>query len=398
MDSTRSGAARSRRPKLAALSGIRIVAAMHIYLFHLKQAHDAGLLTFRAFGMLPAPLAWLLARGCVSTGFFFVLSGFLMAYAYLDADGLPKVADRAFWRARFRRLYPLYLVSLLLLLPAPALLPITPKNLSLAETLGGVATSLTLTQAWFPAFALFWNAPAWALSAFAAFYAAFPAFARATSRLGPRGLLRLAVGLSFASLLPMAAYMLIDPRGDALTATAITRGGFWLNLLRFNPLSWLPQFLAGVALGRLFAIGVDSGQIAIADHPSHTPATGDAATAFALGVLMFAPSIPYVMIRHGLLTPLYLLILWDLGRGRGALAYVASGRLLGRLSEASFGLFALQMPVGVWFMYLTLVGPNGTTAHLIGMIAATLGTSVLWSEVVQKPVRARVKASRVATA
>lgn len=398
MDSTSSGVAALRRPKLASLSGIRIVAALHIYLFHLKQAHDAGLLTFRAFGMLPAPLAWLLARGCVSTGFFFVLSGFLMAYANLDADGLPKVADRAFWMGRFRRLYPLYLVSLLLLLPAPALLPITPKHLSPVETLGGVATSLTLTQAWFPAFALFWNAPAWALSAFAAFYAVFPAFARATRRLGPRGLLRLAVGLSFASLLPMAAYMLIDPYGDARTATAITLGGFWLNLLRFNPLSWLPQFLAGVALGRLFAIGVDTGKIAIVDRPSPRPSIGDAATLFVLGLLMFATAIPYVAIRHGLFTPLYLLILWDLALGRGMLARVASGRLLGRLSEASFGLFALQMPVGVWFMVLTLVGPHGTTAHLVGMIAATLGASLLWSEVIQRPVRSRVKARRVATA
>ena len=397
-DATVPGVARSRRPRLAALSGIRIVAAMHIYLFHLKQAHDAGLLTFRAFGLLPAPLAWLLARGCVSTGFFFVLSGFLLAYAYLDADGQPKVADRAFWKGRFRRLYPLYFVSLLLLLPAPALLPITPKHLSPAETLGGVATSLTLTQAWFPPFALFWNAPAWALSAFAAFYAVFPAFARGMSGLGPKGLLRLAMGLAFASLLPMAAYMLIDPQGDARTATAITLGGFWLNLLRFNPLSWLPQFLAGVALGRLFAMGIDSGRIVLADRPSWRPSIGDAAAILVLGLLMFARAIPYVAIRHGLFTPLYLVILWDLGLGRGVLAKVASGRVLGRLSEASFGLFALQMPVGVWFMYLTLVGPSGTTPHLIGMIAATLGTSVLWSEAVQRPGTKRVKAARVATA
>ena len=371
---------------------------MHIYLFHLKQAHDAGILTFRAFDAMPVGLARLLTRGCVSTGFFFVLSGFLLAYAYLDVDGLPKVPDRTFWKGRFRRLYPLYFVSLLLLLPAPALLPITPKHLAPAETIGGIVTSLTLTQAWFPAFALFWNAPAWALSAFAAFYAVFPSFARSTARLGPRGLARLAIALAFASLLPMVAYMLIDPYGDARTATAITLGGFWLNLLRFNPLAWLPQFLAGVALGRLFAMGVDSGRIVIADRPSWRPSAGDAAAVAVLGLLMLAPSIPYVVLRHGLFMPVFLLILWDLGRGRGVLAGLASGRILGWLSEASFGLFALQMPVGVWFMVLTPVGPNGTTAHLVGMIVATLGASVLWAELVQRPANTRARSARIATA
>ncbi len=38
----------SWRPRLPALAGVRIFAALHIYFFHLKQAHDAGLLRFPA--------------------------------------------------------------------------------------------------------------------------------------------------------------------------------------------------------------------------------------------------------------------------------------------------------------------------------------------------------------
>ena len=40
--------------------------------------------------------------------------------------------------------------------------------------LGMVVTNLTLTQAWFPAYAIAWNSPVWALSAFAMFYTVFP--------------------------------------------------------------------------------------------------------------------------------------------------------------------------------------------------------------------------------
>jgi hypothetical protein len=104
-----------RRPKLPALTGVRIFAALHIYLFHLKQAHDAGVLTFPVIGRLPAPVANLLGRGYISTGFSFQLSGFLLAYAYLDSSGRLKTSAREFWRGRFLRLYPLYALSLLLL-------------------------------------------------------------------------------------------------------------------------------------------------------------------------------------------------------------------------------------------------------------------------------------------
>ena len=151
-----------RRPILPAMAGIRVFAAVHIYLFHVKQAHDAGLLTFSALSALPVPLANLMGRGYISTGFFFELSGFLLAYACLDSAGRLKQGLGEFWRRRFLRLYPLYFLSLLLLIPAPALLPFTARNPTPLEVVGGVATSLTLTQAWFPAFALWWNAPAWA--------------------------------------------------------------------------------------------------------------------------------------------------------------------------------------------------------------------------------------------
>ena len=266
----------SRRPRLPALAGVRIFAALHIYFFHVKQAHDSGLLSFSAISALPAPLASLVGRGHVSTGLFFQLSGFLLAYAYLDSSGRPKTTDWTFWRGRFVRLYPLYFLSLLLLVPAPALLPFTAKHSTTAEVASGVLSSLTLTQAWFPAFALWWNAPAWALSAFAAFYAIFPAFSRWTAGLGQRGLMGLVIALTLLSWVPAGAYMLLNPADDGWTATSITLGGPWLMALRFNPLSWLPQFLAGVALGRMFGMRVDRGKIEPGRRAGLWPSAGDA--------------------------------------------------------------------------------------------------------------------------
>ena len=141
---TRAPGISAKRPRLEAMAGVRILAALHIYLFHLKQAHDAGLLRFDALSALPPPIASLIGRGYISTGLFFELSGFLLAYAYLDSSGRLRTSDWVFWKGRFVRLYPLYFLSLLLLVPAPAL-AVHRQDPTPLEVVGGVTTSLTLT-------------------------------------------------------------------------------------------------------------------------------------------------------------------------------------------------------------------------------------------------------------
>ena len=276
-------------------------------------------------------------------------------------------------------------------------MPFTAKHSTTAEVAGGVLSSLTLTQAWFPAFALWWNAPAWALSAFAAFYAIFPAFSRWTAGLGQRGLMGLVIALTLLSWVPAGAYMLLNPADDGWTATSITLGGPWLMALRFNPLSWLPQFLAGVALGRMFGMRVDRGKIEPGRRAGLWPSAGDALALGILCLLAFARQVPYVPLRHGLLAPFSLVVINDLAHGRGLLARFLSWRGFGRLSEASFSLFALQMPAGVWFCVATLSSATGTTAHLVAMIAWTLGLAVIWSELAQRPMIERLRRGKRAS-
>jgi len=124
-------------------------------------------------------------------------------------------------------------------------------------------------------------------------------------------------------------------------------GGPWLNALRFNPLSWLPQFLSGVALGRLFSRQVDLGLVTPGSQEKPRPSAGDAVAGGLLLSLVLVPGVAYLPLRHGLLAPLTRFVIADLARGRGLLGRLLAWRWLGRLSEASFSLFALQMPAGV---------------------------------------------------
>jgi peptidoglycan/LPS O-acetylase OafA/YrhL len=384
-------AADRKAPRLPSLSGLRLWLALHIYVFHIMQAHQAGLLKFAILDALPSQFGRLLQRGFVSTGMFFQLSGLLLAYAYLDASGRPRVADREFWWNRFIRLYPLYFLSLVLLVPAPALLPITARPTSAGSLVGMVLTNLTLTQAWFPAYAIAWNAPAWALSAFAMFYAAFPIAARSIAGWDRNRLRALLIGMVLLSLSPVFAFMIVDPEGNAWTARSITVGGHWLNVLRFDPLVWLPQFLSGMVLGRLIRLRVDANGASVPNAERPWVSAGDVGVV-AVGLLLSCWSgFPYVLLRHGFLAPITLVILADLARGRGLIARVLAWPWFGRLAEASFGLFALQMPVGVWFALTTLRSSEGTTTQLVLLIAATCASAILWTEAVQRPMLHRLR-------
>ena len=87
--------------------------------------------SFRLFSQLSVPFTNVISRGFVSTGFFFQLSGFLLAYAYLKPTGRPQLSAVSFWKGRFVRLYPLYFVSLVMLAPCTGALAVHGQELDI---------------------------------------------------------------------------------------------------------------------------------------------------------------------------------------------------------------------------------------------------------------------------
>ena len=78
---------------------MRTLLAVNIMLFHFTPPHMKYLYP-------------VIDNSYVFVGFFFLLSGFVLAYNY--ADRPTPLDKRQFWRARFARLYPIYLLSLVL--------------------------------------------------------------------------------------------------------------------------------------------------------------------------------------------------------------------------------------------------------------------------------------------
>jgi peptidoglycan/LPS O-acetylase OafA/YrhL len=227
-----------------ALTGVRIIFALMVVFFHLSP--EGAWLGQAGLGQGPQWLQNLLAAGHVGVQFFFVLSGFILALTYHD---MTRDQDRAFYAARAARIYPVYLLGVVVTLPGlylgvfridaegrPALLTFVLQ----------LAATLLLLQAWFPRWALVGNGPGWSLSAETFFYGFFPRLIR-LFRMHATALLVAGVALLVAAKLVLGWYGwnasgLLLPEG-ALAAREYT---FWFNFWHFNPALHLPEFFAGM--------------------------------------------------------------------------------------------------------------------------------------------------------
>jgi peptidoglycan/LPS O-acetylase OafA/YrhL len=107
-------------------------------------------------------------QGHLAVDFFFLLSGFILAYTYVTAEGRLRGTRREFWVARIARIYPVYLLGLLL-----GLYPNLASGVHLRGLVFSAGAHIFLIHAWLPS-TLAWNRPSWSLSVGALFYAVLP--------------------------------------------------------------------------------------------------------------------------------------------------------------------------------------------------------------------------------
>jgi peptidoglycan/LPS O-acetylase OafA/YrhL len=120
------------KPIVPSLTGLRFYAAGFIVWTHTAESFAAVSPTSNA--------------GYIGMTLFFVLSGFVIHYNY--GDSLASLRPGAIWDflvARFARLYPLYLMGLLLSLAMLESWPLSDPKFWFA-----LPYYLTLTQDWFP--------------------------------------------------------------------------------------------------------------------------------------------------------------------------------------------------------------------------------------------------------
>ncbi|WP_293611350.1 acyltransferase [Ponticaulis sp.] len=161
------------RQRFDSLTGLRFLLAVWIAYFHVGHMYDHD-----GFGALPY-----LELGVARVDVFFVLSGFVLTHIYWSNRQRP-FAFGEFMVARIARIYPLYLLSLGMILGYLVLgALIGREGVFDGYTPAGLVANLTMTQSvGFPGVTS-WNFPAWAISAEFAGYLLFPFFIWVATRM-----------------------------------------------------------------------------------------------------------------------------------------------------------------------------------------------------------------------
>ncbi len=352
------------RPHLGALSGIRFFAAFNVVLFHLWNGQN--------FHLSSSFLTGIVSSGYVGVSFFFVLSGFIHAYAY-GPERVGNIGRIKFYRGRIARIYPVYLLSLVL--AAWTFFHSAPLTKLLVP---GTAV-LTMTQAWMPSTAMAWNYPSWTMSSELLFYLLFPFMAPAVARLSRRGLLILATVALVVMLAIPSIYLIIAPDGTRHVLSNF--GSNWLNTVKFNPLARLPEFVIGLALGYYFT------KSSFESFEKAKKIRGDVMAGAAIFLITltlgFSAHLPYLYLHNGGMIPMFGLLLYGLAFG-GRVSAIFSNRLFATAGDASYAMYLIQAPVFTW---LATAGVIGKPHYVAIYIAVLLLSSFLVLQFFEKPAK-----------
>lgn len=296
--------------QIDALTSLRFFAAFYVLIFH------SGGPALSNSGLAPRPLVNFLANGYLGVTFFFVLSGFILTYVYHGRLNSPD-DTRKYAKARFARVYPVYLLSLLLMIP---FVPFKGLFHALPQ--------FFLLQSWIPftmaddTYIGNWNMQAWTLSVELLFYLSFPVALTLMQRWSLKAII---VALVICCGL-MLIFRLPEIRGPQ---------NLIIPFLYHVPIPFLrlPEFLYGVGLGIIFCRGL-------------APKSGVVLYAAMIAILatLVASKSPWVAPIVAILIGVVIFLV-PTSLGDGWLKTLLCHRWMVLLGGASYCLYILQLPV-----------------------------------------------------
>jgi peptidoglycan/LPS O-acetylase OafA/YrhL len=225
-------------PRLNALTGIRMLAALAVFNLHVGLPAHA-----------PAPQIAVAFSGHDWMTMFFILSGLILTWNYDDLlqERLTFRGLRTYLVARFARIYPMYLLALLLVALTQVHNVFEAKYLLKDPVFWLHVFAL---QAWSPDVHVwaYYNPPAWSIGVEFFLYALLPllllVFGRLRSR--PVALLVIAVCCVLAVVIETLLFQSHD--SSPVTTAQYASDSYWLYS---SPVSRIPDFVLGICLSYL---------------------------------------------------------------------------------------------------------------------------------------------------
>jgi peptidoglycan/LPS O-acetylase OafA/YrhL len=360
---------------IRALTGLRFVAAAWVVLFHFRP------LLWQAAPGFSEALAPVLNCGAQGVDLFFILSGFVLTWNYLERMG-PSWSRRAtlhFLWLRLARVWPVYLVTLHLAalwiiftlyvghVPSQAVDQLTAVN---------YVRQVLLVQLWFQPFfdGSSWDGPAWSISAEWLAYLLFAPLVLVIFRIAHATRARSLMWLAVAASLPPVLFLL-------------SSGQF------YTPWSWLPRIVMQFTAGALVAAAVR--RLRPTERGRRRAGYVSVLLLGAIVGLLYwfdAHPLPDVRDSGGLVDVLFVPLVMTLAIGAGSLPKLLSTRFMVYAGQISFCLYMVHELVHTAWNWaqeqfqLTLQGSTGELV-VVGLLALAIGGAVLLFHVVEEPAR-----------
>ncbi|WP_288243922.1 acyltransferase [uncultured Chryseobacterium sp.] len=288
--------------KISQITFTRFVAAMAIVISHFNK--DLFLYKIRF-------IADIFLRANVGVSYFFILSGFIMIIAYHRKE---KIGYRDFYRNRVARIYPLYVVGLLLYFVTRY------YDFSFYKTF----LYLSGVQSWIPGKALILNFPGWSISVEFLFYLLFPWLYNYLYSKGNKSIWVIAVliwiGTQAFSNLYTNSLSYKGPHTDSH------------EFIHYFPLWHINEFLIGNLAGLLFV-------------RNRREKNHDLAIALLfIGILLSLIFIP-LNFHNGLMAVFFVPVIYLISCNNGVISKVFSLKPLEFLGEISYAIYIIHIPV-----------------------------------------------------
>ncbi len=327
---------------------------------------------YRSF-LANLPFSELIRTAPTGVSYLYVLSGFVMALVYFRPHEKFDIAG--YWRARFIRIYPLYLIAFLLTCYyyADAILEIKPQK---------IVANLFVAQAWIPAYSQSFNYASWSMTVEFFFYAIFPfftmwAYKQPTKKLITGSILFWGISQLIYQILWIGFF---PERKDIIV---------------YNPIFHLNSFIMGVVGGIWY---LREGKLQNINQSTTTIALFTSFTLIAAYSVVSQRS-PTIFPNDlqpmaGLLAPLMVLFIIALSLNQSGITKVFNHPALVALGETSYAIYILHVPI-VWlyerYLYDATWIKNPSQIFDISMFPMLIGIGLIVHFYLDTPLRTWLK-------
>lgn len=343
---------------LNSLTSFRFIAALMVFFWHVGLFSQYQL-------------------GYMGVSFFFVLSGFILSYNYHSKfSTLSKEDIKKFYIARFAKIYPVHLLTLVLSIPLGIRIFLLSEDSSLISIMTSFISNLFLIHSYSPSyeFGTAFNGVSWSLSNEAFFYLMFPFLMWFLLKIGTTN-----KKIALSSICTWVVLFLL-----ILLSSLQREVGIDDWLLHVFPLIRVFEFIIGMTLGLLFVKNKE--WFTIRKKFSFT-------TLEILSILLlfasifYSPHIAQMFKFSFYYIPFWCLLIWIFALQGGVLSKLLLNKFMILLGEISFSFYMIHQLV---IRYMN-ASPLSHVFNIVISLTISIILSFLMYYYFEEPLRKRIR-------